>query len=59
MQLDYYNQYDERYANKPYGTDNVGHYGCGPSSFLRSVTGVSIFRLGLSCRLTLAIVPMS
>ena len=28
----YYNQYDERYANKPYGTDNVGHYGCGPAS---------------------------
>ena len=28
----YYNQLDERYANKPYGTDNVGHYGCGPAS---------------------------
>lgn len=28
----YYNQLDERYANKPYGTDNVGHYGCGPTA---------------------------
>lgn len=28
----YYNQLDERYANKPYGTDNVGRYGCGPTS---------------------------
>ena len=28
----YYNQLDERYASKPYGTDNVGHYGCGPAS---------------------------
>ena len=25
----YYNQLDERYANKPYGTDYVGGYGCG------------------------------
>ncbi len=28
----YYNQLDERYANKPYGTDNIGGYGCGPTS---------------------------
>ncbi len=28
----YYNQMDERYANKPYGTDDIGRYGCGPTS---------------------------
>ena len=28
----YFNQPDERYANEPYGTDNIGGYGCGPTS---------------------------
>lgn len=28
----YFNQMDERYANKPYGTDNIGGYACGPTS---------------------------
>lgn len=28
----YYNQLDERYAGQPYGTDNIGGYGCGPTS---------------------------
>lgn len=28
----YFNQLDQRYANKPYGTDNIGGYGCGPTS---------------------------
>ncbi len=28
----YFNQLDERYANEPYGTDNIGGYGCGPTS---------------------------
>jgi len=28
----YFNQMDERYANKPYGTDNIGKYGCGPTA---------------------------
>ena len=28
----YFNQLDERWANKPYGTDNIGGYGCGPTS---------------------------
>ncbi len=26
----YYNQGDERFRDKPYGTDNIGGYGCGP-----------------------------
>jgi len=28
----YFNQLDERYASKPYGTDNIGGYGCGPTA---------------------------
>ena len=28
----YFNQLDERYANKPYGTDHIGGYGCGPTA---------------------------
>ena len=28
----YFNQLDEKYANKPYGTDNIGGYACGPTS---------------------------
>lgn len=28
----YYNQLDERWANKPYGTDKIGTHACGPTS---------------------------
>lgn len=28
----YFNQLDARYANKPYGTDHIGGYGCGPTA---------------------------
>ena len=28
----YFNQLDDRYANEPYGTDNIGGSGCGPTS---------------------------
>lgn len=28
----YFNQKDERWVNKPYGTDNIGGYGCGPTA---------------------------
>lgn len=28
----YFNQMDERYADQPYGTDNIGGYGCGPTA---------------------------
>lgn len=28
----YFNQLDERYCNKPYGTDHIGGYGCGPTA---------------------------
>ncbi len=41
----YYNQKDERYANAPFGTDNVGDYGCGPSAMaivVSSLTGDAV-----------------
>ena len=28
----YFNQLDEKFANKPYGTDSIGRYGCGPTA---------------------------
>lgn len=28
----YFNQMDERFANKPYGTDNIEGYTCGPTA---------------------------
>lgn len=31
-QVVYYNQLDERWKDEPYGTDNIGGYGCGPTS---------------------------
>lgn len=37
----YFNQKDERYANQPYGTDNVGDYGCGPTSMSIVVSSLS------------------
>ena len=37
----YYNQVDERYAGKPYGTDNIGGYGCGPTSMSIVVSSLS------------------
>ncbi len=38
----YYNQRDERFRDKPYGTDNIGGYGCGPTAMaivVSSLTG--------------------
>ena len=37
----YYNQVDERYANKPYGTDHIGGYGCGPTAMSIVVSSLS------------------
>lgn len=37
----YYNQLDERYASKPYGTDNIGGYGCGPTAMSIVVSSLS------------------
>lgn len=44
-QVVYYNQLDERYANKPYGTDDIGTYGCGPTCMamvVSSLTGETV-----------------
>lgn len=37
----YYNQLDEQYAGKPYGTDNVGGYGCGPAAMAIVVSSLT------------------
>lgn len=37
----YYNQLDERYAGKPYGTDHIGSHGCGPTSMAIVVSSLS------------------
>ena len=41
----YYNQLDSRWADKPYGTDSIGGYACGPTSMamvISSLTNTSI-----------------
>ena len=37
----YFNQLDERYARKPYGTDHIGGYGCGPTSMAIVVSSLA------------------
>ena len=37
----YFNQMDERYASKPYGTDYIGGSGCGPTSMAIVVSSLS------------------
>lgn len=37
----YFNQLDERYAGKPYGTDHIGGYGCGPTSMAMVVSSLA------------------
>ena len=40
-QVVYYNQLDERYANKPYGTNDIGGYGCGPTAMAMVVSSLT------------------
>lgn len=45
VEIVYYNQRDERYADKPYGKDNIGEYGCGPTCMamvVSSLTGQTV-----------------
>jgi len=45
IQVVYYNQGDERFRNEPYGTDNIGGYGCGPTAMamvISSLTGKTV-----------------
>ena len=37
----YFNQLDERYANQPYGSDNIGGYGCGPTAMAIVVSSLT------------------
>ena len=37
----YFNQLDERYAGQPYGTDNIGGYGCGPTCMAMVVSSLT------------------
>lgn len=37
----YYNQTDERYAGKPYGTDKIGSHGCGPTAMAIVVSSLT------------------
>lgn len=37
----YFNQLDERYASKHYGTDDIGGYGCGPTSMAIVVSSLT------------------
>ena len=37
----YYNQLDDRYADEPYGTDDIGGYGCGPTSMAIVVSSLT------------------
>ena len=40
-QVVYYNQLDERWRDAPYGTDNVGHYACGPTAMAIVVSSLT------------------
>ena len=40
-QVFYYNQYDERWKDLPYGTDNIGGYACGPTSMAIVVSSLT------------------
>ena len=40
-QVVYYNQLDKRYASKPYGTDDIGTYGCGPTCMAMAVSSLT------------------
>ena len=40
-QVVYYNQMDERWKDLPYGTDDIGHYGCGPTSMAIVVSSLT------------------
>lgn len=37
----FFNQGDEEWADKPFGTDNIGGYGCGPTAMAMVVTSMT------------------
>lgn len=51
-QVVYYNQLDKRYAGKPYGTDDIGTYGCGPTCMAMvasSLTSETVDPVEMAC----------
>lgn len=45
VQVVYYNQLDERWADEPYGQDKIGTHGCGPTSMsivVSTLTGTNV-----------------
>lgn len=45
IEVVYFNQMDERYAGKPYGSDSIGRSGCGPTAMaivVSSLTGTIV-----------------
>ena len=51
-ELVYYNQRDERYAGKPYGTNDIGSCGCGPTCMamvVSSLTGQTADPVKMAC----------
>ena len=40
-QVTYYNQLDSRWADAPYGTDNIGGYACGPTAMAIVVSSLT------------------
>ncbi len=43
--LTYYNQKDEAWAGQPYGNDNIGFYGCGPTCMSMVVSSLTEYSL--------------
>ncbi len=41
-QVVYYNQMDERWKDLPYGTDDIGHYACGPTAMAIVVSSLTM-----------------
>lgn len=41
----YYNQTDPSWSEQPYGTDNIGGYGCGPTALAMAVSSMSETRI--------------
>ena len=41
FEIVYFNQADEAWANQPYGRDDIGHYGCGPTAMAMAVASMT------------------
>lgn len=41
VKIRYYNQGDDAWADQPYGSDDIGHYGCGPTAMAMVVSSMT------------------